>query len=317
VERISAVRLSVFLLGAGDVLPFETDLSVLSHETLQIVNVDETLLQRFTASRLSDQDKQAFYDGTGCFVQNPIAFSYGDTPVPHTNLAVGDTIRLGDRTLRVVGLTDTPVTINNDGFTNGVQLIVNDEIYRSLLGNDDYSEVYPTLRKDSDTDAFEGRLNGWCGEYPGTHWLSYLQSSNEMAESFEQIKMLCWILIVFIGMIGVLNIINTVYSSIHTRVGEIGIQRAIGMSAASLYKTFLWEGAYYGIFASLIGAALGYICCIFVGAAQTDALQPVAVPAAAIAAAAVISVAACLLATAVPLRAIAKMNIVDSIETVE
>ena len=56
------------------------------------------------------------------------------------------------------------------------------------------------------------------------------------------------------------------------------MQRAIGMSAASLYKTFLWEGAYYAIFASVIGAVLGYVCCIFVGAAKTDALQLVAVP---------------------------------------
>ena len=56
----------------------------------------------------------------------------------------------------------------------------------------------------------------------------------------------------------ILNIINTVYSNIHTRVNEIGMQRAIGMSAASLYKTFLWEGAYYAIFASVIGAVLGY-----------------------------------------------------------
>ena len=68
----------------------------------------------------------------------------------------------------------------------------------------------------------------------------------------------CWVLIIFIGIIGILNIINTVYSNIHTRVGEIGMQRAIGMSAASLYKTFLWEGAYYAIFASVIGAVLGY-----------------------------------------------------------
>lgn len=153
--------------------------------------------------------------------------------------------------------------------------------------------------------------------YPGTHWLSYLQSSNEMIESFEQIKMLCWVLIIFIGIIGILNIINTVYSNIHTRVGEIGMQRAIGMSAASLYKTFLWEGAYYGIIASVIGAVFGYVCCIFVGAAQTDALQLVAVPVMAIVEAAIISIVACLLATAIPLRSIARMSIVDSIETVE
>lgn len=117
--------------------------------------------------------------------------------------------------------------------------------------------------------------------------------------------------------IGILNIINTVYSNIHTRVGEIGMQRAIGMSAASLYKTFLWEGAYYGIIASVIGAVFGYVCCIFVGAAQTDALQLVAVPVMAIVEAAIISIVACLLATAIPLRSIARMSIVDSIETVE
>lgn len=32
------------------------------------------------------------------------------------------------------------------------------------------------------------------------------------------------------------------------------MQRAIGMSGNSLYKTFLWEGAYYGIIASIAGA---------------------------------------------------------------
>ena len=90
--------------------------------------------------------------------------------------------------------------------------------------------------------------------------------------------MLCWALIIFIGIIGILNIINTVYSNIHTRVNEIGMQRAIGMSAASLYKTFLWEGAYYGIFASLIGVVLGYICCVFVNAAQTDTYSSFRVP---------------------------------------
>ena len=50
----------------------------------------------------------------------------------------------------------------------------------------------------------------------------------------------------------------------------------------------LWEGAYYGILASVIGAA------------QTDTLQPAAVPVAAI-----------------PLYAISRMRIADSIETVE
>ena len=110
---------------------------------------------------------------------------------------------------------------------------------------------------------------------------------------------------------------NTVYSNIHTRIAEIGMQRAIGMSANSLYKTFLWEGAYYGMIASIIGGILGYICTIFINAATTNRLQFVSIPYLSIIEAALISIVACLSATAIPLRSIAKMSIVNSIETTE
>lgn len=118
-------------------------------------------------------------------------------------------------------------------------------------------------------------------------------------------------------LIGLLNIINTVYTNIHTRIAEIGMQRAIGMSAGSLFKVFLWEGAYYGLFAAVIGSVAGYICTIFVEAATTDTIQLVAVPVIPIAEATVLAIGACLAATCIPLRRISKMNIVESIEVVE
>lgn len=77
--------------------------------------------------------------------------------------------------------------------------------------------------------------------------------------------------------IGILNIINMVYSNVHSRVGKIGMQRAVGMSAVSLCAILLWEGACDGIFASVIGAVLGY-CCVFADAAQTDTMQRVVIP---------------------------------------
>ena len=84
-----------------------------------------------------------------------------------------------------------------------------------------------------------------------------------------------------------------------------------------LYQTFLWEGAYYGIIAAVIGGVTGYICTIFVEAARTDTIQLVSIPVVSLAEAAVMSVLACLIATCIPLRRIANMSIVDSIETVE
>lgn len=109
-----------------------------------------------------------------------------------------------------------------------------------------------------------------------------------------------------------IRILNIVYSNIHTRVDEIGMQRAIGMSAACLYKTFLWEDTYYGIFAPVFG-----IRCIFVGAAQTDAFQLVVVPVEAIVEVAIIfEIERSGIAVASRQAAI-EMNIVDFIVAVE
>lgn len=314
VEELNTVKLSVFHEGAQDVLPFETDLSVQPNETLQTAGLDKKRLLSYVQG-LSEEDRQALEDGTGCLIKNPYEFSYGDTPVEYTKLETGDVITMNGLKLRVVALVDAPVMI--DSFANGVQVIVNDEVYDSLTGNNSYSEVYPTLKEGADPEVFENWLDGWCANAPGTRWISFLQLDAQMEESFQQIRMLCWALIIFIGIIGILNIINTVYSNIHTRVSEIGMQRAVGMSTASLFKTFLWEGAYYAVFASVIGAVLGYICCIFVGAARTDSLQLVEIPFLWIAEAAILSVIACLAATAVPLRSIARMEIVESIENVD
>lgn len=313
---LATTKLSVYVQDEDGRLPLELNVPLQAWESMQIAGLDDERLTSYVKD-LSEQDIQDLLSGSACIVKNPIAFSYEGQTVESTNFEIGDTLSVNGVDFQVVGVADQPVTINNGGFINGVQIIVCDTAYDNLTGHSQYSEVYPTLRENSDTGQFETWLNRWCDKNPGSHWLSYLQSDAQLEESFGQIKMLCWGLILFIGLIGVLNIINTVYSNIHTRVSEIGMQRAIGMSTRSLYKTFLWEGAYYGIFAAVIGGPLGYICTVFVSAATTDTLQFVAIPYFSIIEAAAFSIAACLLATAVPLRSIARLNIVESIEAVE
>ncbi len=316
VESLSTTKLSTYTQDEDGKLPLALDFSLQSWEAFHIAGVDDARLVS-CADGLSRQDLQQLRSGTACIVKNPIPFSYGGNSVETTTLKYNDTISVNGHKLRVVGIAQEGVTINNEGYTNGVQIIVNNEIYDSLTGTDRYAEVYPTLRSEDGQEEFAEWLEGWCGKNPGSHWLSYRQADSQLAESFEQIHMLCWGLILFIGLIGILNIINTVYSNIHTRISEIGMQRAIGMSAGSLYRTFLWEGAYYGMIASVAGGLLGYVCTMFINAATTDTLQLVAVPFLHILEAAALSVAGCLLATAVPLRAIARMEIVTSIEAVE
>lgn len=316
VESLATTKLTVYTMDETGALPIDLDLSLHSWETFQIAALNDARLSHYV-SGLSGEEAEALQDGRACLVKNPIPFSYEGQTVEFTELRKNDVITVNGKQLRVVGIAGHPVSVNNGSFSNGVQLIVSDSLYKTLVGDDKYSEIYPTLKEGADAESFEHWLDGWCREQPGSHWLSYRQFDDQLAESFEQIRLLCWGLILFIGLIGILNIINTVYTNIHTRIREIGMQRAIGMSARSLYKTFLWEGAFYGLIASLAGAVCGYLCTIMIRAAATDALQLVAVPVMPILESAAVSVAACLLATALPLRAIGNMSIVDSIETAE
>lgn len=316
VAGLATTKLSLYMQDENGVLPIEIDFLLQPGETFQVAGIDTKRLSTY-AENLSEQDIQDLIDGKACLVKNPIAFSYEGQTAQNTNFEIGDMITVNGMSLQVVGLVDAPITINNDGFTNGVQVLVNDEVYNKITKQYEYSEIYVTLHENADVEEFERWLDNWCNSNLGSHWISYQQSDAQLEDSFEQINMLCWGLIFFIGLIGILNIINTVYSNIHTRVSEIGMQRAIGMSRNSLYKTFLWEGTYYGIIASVAGGILGYICTIFVNAAMTDALQLVPMPYISIIEAAFFSIVACLLATAIPLRSIARMNIVESIEAVE
>ncbi|MDE6846543.1 MAG: FtsX-like permease family protein [Lachnospiraceae bacterium] len=318
VMELATSKLAVYSLDENGDIPVRLDFNLQSWETFQIAAIDEARIENYQVEdELTKEDREAIRRGEACLVVNPIPFSYEGQEVERTQFQRGDMIEVNGRKLRIAGTTYHPVSINNDGFTNGIQIIGTNELYDALTGESMYNEIYPLLNDDSDSEEFEKWLDEWCKDNPGTHWLSYRQSDEQMAESFEQIRLLSWGLILFIGLIGILNIINTVYTNIHTRVNEIGMQRAIGMSRGSLYKTFLWEGAYYGLIASGIGAVCGYICSIFVEAAANDSLQLSAVPLAAILEAAAVSVAACLIATAIPLRAIGKLSIVESIETVE
>ena len=316
VADLATTKLTCYMQDEEGNLPIDLDIDLKPSENFQIAAIDESRLSSYVP-KLTKKDIEELKGKTACLVMNPIPFSYQGEEIPHTKLHQDEVITVNGVSLRIAGITENPVCIGSGDFLNGVQIIVTDSLYDMLTGDGGFSEVYPTLHEGADAKTFEKWLDEWCAGTPGTYWLSYRQADAQMAESFEQIRLLCWGLILFIGLIGILNIVNTVYTNIHTRIGEIGMQRAVGMSKRSLYLTFLWEGAYYGLIAAVLGAGLGYICTVLIEAAVTDGIRLTDFPLIPVLEASAVSVAACLAATAVPLGAIGKMSIVDSIETVE
>ncbi len=288
-------------------------------ETFQVVGLNSAYWDRAFSS-LPPEILEKLKAGEGCMVRNPLPLVYEGQEVPRTTILAGDTITVAGQELTVLDTLDgyeTYLSVGNNGFINGVQIVVNESLYAALTGKTAYNELLPTLAEGADREEYGAAVEALAGRVPGTLWLSFEDTDRQLEESFAQTRFLAWGLILFVGLIGLLNIINTVYTNIHTRVTEIGMQRAIGMSTGSLFKVFLWEGAYYGMIAAVIGSIAGYICTIFVEAAISDELRLVALPVLPMLEAAVLAIAACLLATCIPLRRISRLSIVDSIETVE
>ncbi len=297
-----------------------SDLQQSPGETLQIFGWNEQWLDWRLRNQLTDEQLAAWREGRGCVVRNPIPLEIEGRQLFNTRVEAGSTINIAGHELLVLlafSDYDAYFSVGNDGFTNGVQILVNEQLFPQLTGSSAYAELRPILQPEADRESFGLLLEQLCQRLPGTTALSFEQADQQLAESEAQIRLLAWGLILFIGLIGVLNIINTVYTNIQTRRAEIGMQRAIGMSNGSLYATFLWEGAYYGLIASLLGGLCGWGCTVLVQAATTDTLGLAPVPWLAFGEAAGVSILACMIATAIPLRSVSRLSIVEAIEAVE
>lgn len=317
IDKVLTLKYKLFEPDANNIPQgISTDIRLQPGETLQICGLDESLIRQGTP-KLSDFILNKLKRGEGCIVKNPVLFGTAEETSGQTSYNIGDKVSMNNTELEVLAVSDEAVTLDNEGFTNGLQIIVYDSVYNGLTGEENYTELYPLLAGYADKGVVEASIKKICSESPGSRWLSYEETDKQLEESYAQIKLLAWGLIIFIGLIGILNIINTVYTNIHTRLGEIGIQRAIGMDMAGFYRTFLWEGVYYGIAAAIVGSIFGYTCTLFVEAAANDTFQIVSFPIIPALEASAIFIGACLIATILPLSRVAKMDIVECIDIVE
>lgn len=289
-------------------------------ETFQVIGLNDEYMENFFANRLSDEQMKALKTKDACVIRNPIPLVIQGESFFCTNILAGSSILVAGKELEVLYTLDgydAYLSVGNSGFYNGVQVIVNDRLYKELTGEENYAELLPILTEKGSREAVDKKLERICQKIYGSSWISYEETDRQLEESFAQTNLLAWGFLLLIGWIGVLNIINTVYTNIHTRMVEIGIQRAIGMSVGSLYRTFLWEGAYYGMIAAFIGNFVGLLGVILMEAGEGKELQWTVIPVIPMIEATLVSIAACFIATWIPLRKIIRMDLVEAIEGVE
>ena len=207
-------------------------------------------------------------------IQLASRISNGKTEIPknarlvtNTNWKAGDTITftwpesqgddytLHDRTVKIGAIVKDAPQIEH-GFGGIFCIAAGENTLDNLQVPYELTNLYVYFDKDADIAATEAYIEQKVSDsYP----LTRLSTQTEVALA-EQLKRRTYLsiysMITFsLLVLGFLGLINTVSSRIHSRQHEIGLLRSIGMTKGQIYRMFVYEGALFGVLASLFGIA--------------------------------------------------------------
>lgn len=233
-------------------------------------------------------------------------------------LEMGDTVRLmvDNRlvTLPVVGLADSLP----EGNYNRTTIVTHIDTARDIAGTDGYTGFELELGDGARSSDVVRAVKAVTGNRPYLRVYDMSTVERYGEQIGLQMSILLYGLVAVVSLIGALNIVNTMTTNLIIRVKEFGTLRAVGMTVTQMRLMVSIEAVLYGLWAVVGGGAVGVslVRLVFVNVAEVQAI-PWEFPWLSLAVSAVAAVGLCLLSTAVPMRRIAAMNIVESIRTVE
>lgn len=150
--------------------------------------------------------------------------------------------------VEVAGLQDLGLKELNDR----VLTVSLDTAAQLLEAGQARSRLSVVLKRQGDTAAEGARLSALL---PGTAVRPWF----ELASFYRQVKLLYFAIFGFMGLVLFLVVLlataNTLLMSVMERVREFGVLRAMGLQPGQLLVLLQWEGAFLGIFGSLLGLA--------------------------------------------------------------
>lgn len=167
----------------------------------------------------------------------------------------GDGYALHDRTVKIGAIVKDAPQIEH-AFGGIFSIAAGEDTLDNLQVPYELTNLYVYFDKDADIAATEAYIEQKVSvSYP----LTRLSTQTEVALA-EQLKRRTYLsiysMITFsLLVLGFLGLINTVSSRIHSRQHEIGLLRSIGMTKGQIYRMFVYEGALFGVLASLFGIA--------------------------------------------------------------
>jgi putative ABC transport system permease protein len=183
-----------------------------------------------------------------------------DNKIFSKGLEVNDNIEIDGIKLKIVGFLESIGNPQDDS-----QLYITNDYYEELYSTvNSYGQIVAVAdvsNLDKVVENVEKNLRKSRNIEKGKEDF-FVQSFDEMLESFSGALNIIIGFVILIALISVLvsavNTANTMITSVLERYKEIGILKAIGARNSEIFGIFLFESAFLGLVAGILGVLLGW-----------------------------------------------------------
>jgi len=174
------------------------------------------------------------------------------------NLDIGDKISLNGTDVTVAGI------LEETGAGDDYQLFVSlPTLQKSFNKEGVISSI--DIRALCNGCPVENIAAGINNTIPGVRALAVSQVAKTEMGMVDKMSKFMFALAGITLIIGAFGVVNTMMTSVHERIKDIGIMRAVGASRNQIIKVFIYEAVLIGIVGGILGYALGTLTAYAVG----------------------------------------------------
>jgi putative ABC transport system permease protein len=194
----------------------------------------------------------------GKYLENGNMAMLGSTASEVLRLNPGDTFKLRGSDLTVTGVL--AATGSSDDYRIFVPLRTAQQIFQKegLVSTVDIRALCNACPVEIIADAINAKVSG-------VHAVAVKQVADAEMGVLEKINKLMFALGGVTLLVGGFGVVNTLMTSVHERIRDIGIMKAVGASGRQIVTAFIYEAVIIGVVGGIIGYGAGTMLARIVG----------------------------------------------------
>jgi len=206
----------------------------------------------------SERVIKSWWEVDGEYPEQPDEAIVGQAAAGSLQISVGDTLSIENETVRVVGIIAE--TGSDDDYQIYLPLATVQRIFHKegLLSSTDIRALCNACPVEVIADSINSNMLG-------VRAVAIKQIANNEMNVIDKMNNFMRILAGITLLIGAFGVINTMLSSVHDRIRDIGIMKAVGASRSQVVRMFLYEAVVIGLIGGVIGYGVGTLLSYLVG----------------------------------------------------